>query len=77
MPVKWSAKDSLSNSNWKRLLDSVRWLCSHSVVRSIVVINRIDQISSERFHIFKGQCHQDSVLVENLARVFISVEVAK
>lgn len=63
MPVKWSAKDSLSNSNWKRLLDSVRWLCSHSVVRSIVVINRIDQI-------FKGQCHQDSVLVENLARFF-------
>ena len=25
----------------------------------------------------KGQCHQDSVLDENLARVFISVEVAK
>ena len=78
MPVKWSAKDSLSNSNWKRLSDSVRWLfCSHSVVRSIVVINRIDHISRGRFHIFKGQCHQDSVLVENLARVFISVEIAK
>lgn len=77
MPVKWSAKDSLSNSNWKRLSDSVRWLCSHSVVRSIVVINRIDQISSGRFHIFKGQCHQDSALVENLARIFIPVEIAK
>ena len=41
------------------------------------MINRIDQISSGQFHIFKGQCHQDSVLVENLARVFISVEIAK
>ena len=41
------------------------------------VINRIDQISNGQFHIFKRQCHQDSVLVENLARVFISVEIAK
>lgn len=41
------------------------------------MINRIDQISSGQFHIFKGQCHQDSVLVENLARIFIPVEIAK